>query len=253
MAEITFTCPHCKAEMETDENFAGDMAQCPSCNNTIMIPMAGIKEGMTIGGFLIERRLGMGGMGEVWLAHQTAMDRKVALKILSPALTGSPGFVTRFMAEVKMSAKLEHPNIVTAHDAGVEDGIYYLAMTYVDGVELDDRLSIDKTIPEQEALKIVRNIAEALKYSWDEFKILHRDIKPSNIMLDGRGNAKLMDMGISKSMSENRDLTMTGMIIGTPYYMSPEQARADSELDSRSDIYALGATLYHMVSGEVPY
>jgi len=195
----------------------------------------------------------MGGMGEVWLATQTAMDRKVALKILSPALTGDENFVSRFMEEVKMSAKLEHPNIITAFDAGNENGIYYLAMSYIDGMELEVKLKVDKIVNEHEALKIIRSIAEALKYAWDKFKILHRDIKPSNIMISSDGDAKLMDMGISKSMSENRDLTMTGMIVGTPYYMSPEQARADAELDSRSDIYALGATLYHIVTGQVPY
>jgi len=253
MAEISFNCPNCGSEVITDESFAGNMAQCPGCNNTILIPMPGISEGLELGGFLIERRLGMGGMGEVWLATQTAMDRRVALKILSPALTGDSNFVSRFMEEVKMSAKLEHPNIITAFDAGNENGIYYLAMSYVDGVELEVKLKIDKIVNETEGLKIIRSIAEALKYAWDKFQILHRDIKPSNIMLDSVGNAKLMDMGISKSMSENRDLTMTGMIVGTPYYMSPEQARADSELDSRSDIYALGATLYHLVTGQVPY
>lgn len=253
MAAVTFACPNCKTEIETNESFIGGKAQCPGCNSTVLIPMPGINPGMTIGGFVIERQLGIGGMGEVWLAVHKAMDRKVALKILSPALTGDSDFVTRFMAEVKVSAKLEHPNIVTAYDAGSEDGTYYLAMTYVNGKELDSKLKSDKVIDEREALRIIRSIAEALKYAWDEFKILHRDIKPSNIMLDARGNAKLMDMGISKSMCENKGLTMTGMIVGTPYYMSPEQARAETELDSRSDIYALGTTLYHLVTGEVPY
>ena len=253
MAEIIFTCPHCESEMETDASFAGNAAQCPGCNNTVLIPMPGIKEGIEIAGFKIEKRLGIGGMGEVWLATQTAMDRKVALKILSPALTQDEEFVTRFMAEVQLSAKLEHPNIVAAHYAGSENGIHYLAMSFIDGVELEDKLKIDKIINEKEALKITRSIAEALCYAWDDFQIIHRDIKPANIMIDRKGRARLMDMGISKSLSEDKNLTMTGMIVGTPYYMSPEQARADSDLDSRSDIYALGATLYHMATGEVPY
>lgn len=141
MPEILFTCSKCGAEIEADDSFAGSIAQCPNCNSTVMIPMQGIKPGMKIAGYEIIRRLGVGGMGEVWLANQKAMDRKVALKILSPALTSSKDFVDRFLKEVKTAAKLEHQNIVTAHDAGVEGNIYYLAMSYVDGVLLDDRLA----------------------------------------------------------------------------------------------------------------
>lgn len=253
MAEFVFNCPECKAEIEADDSWAGGTAQCPGCNKTIMIPMPGIRAGMIISGFKILERLGSGGMGEVWLAEQTAMERKVALKILSPALTNNQDFVDRFMAEVKMSAKLHHPNIVTAFDAGNENGIYYLAISYVDGAELDDRLKIDKLIPEKQALEYVRSIAEALKYAWNKFKILHRDIKPSNIMVDSDNEAKLMDMGISKSLAEDLGLTMTGVVIGTPYYMSPEQAKAEQALDFRADIYSLGATLYHLVTGQVPF
>jgi hypothetical protein len=127
-------------------------------------------------------------------------------------------------------------------------------MSYVDGSELDDLLKASGGfLPETQALRIIRDIADALRYAWDKFRILHRDIKPANIMVTSDGVAKLMDMGISKSMSEDSGLTMTGVVIGTPYYMSPEQARADGELDCRSDIYALGSTLYHTVTGQVPY
>ncbi len=215
--------------------------------------MPGISPGIIVAGYEIVRRLGAGGMGEVWLAKQTAMDRKVALKILSPALTSNKEFVDRFLKEVKNAAKLEHQNIVTAYDAGCDGSIYYLAMSFVDGALLDDLLKIDKRIPEKEALRIARGVADALCYAWNEYKILHRDIKPANIMLDSRKNPKLMDMGISKSMSEDKGLTMTGMIVGTPYYMSPEQAKAEPGIDCRADIYSLGATLYHLVTGTVPY
>jgi serine/threonine-protein kinase len=253
MAEIIFTCVKCGTEIEADENAGGGVAACPNCNATVVVPMPGIKAGMRIAGYRVERRLGMGGMGEVWLATQTAMKRKVALKILSPALTSDAEFVERFLKEVELAAKLEHQNIVTAFDAGVEGRIHYLVMSYVDGDLLDDLLTIDKQIPERKALGIARGVAEGLRYAWEEYHILHRDIKPANIMLDGRGTPKLMDMGISKSLSEDKSLTMTGMIIGTPYYMSPEQARADADVDYRSDIYALGATLYHLVTSAVPY
>jgi len=214
--------------------------------------MPGIQPDRVIGNFRIIRKLGSGGMGEVWLAEQLAMERKVALKILSPSLVNDQDFVNRFMSEVKMTAKLHHHNMITAFDAGNDQGIYYLAMSYVDGIELGDRVKIDKKIPEKEALHIIKSIADALNYAWKKFKILHRDIKPANIMIDSDGQPKLMDMGISKSLSEERGLTMTGAIVGTPHYMSPEQARAE-ELDCRSDIYSLGATFYHIVTGDVPY
>ncbi len=253
MAGITFTCSKCEAEIEADIGLAGAVVQCPNCDCTVMIPMPGISPGMKIAGYEIVRRLGAGGMGEVWLANQTAMDRKVALKILSPALTSNKDFVDRFMKEVKTAAKLEHQNIVVAHYAGCEGNIYFLAMSYVDGALLDDLLKIDKRIPEKEALRIARGVADALRYAWGKFKILHRDIKPSNIMLDSDKIPKLMDMGISKSLSEDKGITMTGMIVGTPHYMSPEQANASSEIDCRADIYSLGATLYQLVTGVVPY
>lgn len=254
MPEITFLCPVCEAEIEADETMCGGTAQCPACNNCIMVPMPGIKEGMKIAGFTLERRLGAGGMGEVWLACQTAMSRKVAIKILSPALIQDASFVSRFLNEVKTSAKLDHNNIVTAFDAGVDKGFYYLAISYIDGTELMDRIKIDRTIPEREALLIIRDIADALKYAWNKFKILHRDIKPANIMIDSEGMPKLMDMGISKTVSEEgAQMTMAGTIIGTPHYMSPEQGMGEKDLDCRSDIYSLGATLYHMITGTVPY
>ncbi len=253
MAEISFTCPNCGVELEAEESVAGSVLQCPGCSSCVMVPMPGIKPGMKISGYEIIRRLGIGGMGEVWLANQTAMDRKVALKILSPALTSNPEFVDRFLKEVRTAAKLQHQNIVTAFDAGQDGNIYYLAMSYVDGLLLDDKLGVEKIIPEKEALRMLRSIAEALRYAWDEFQMIHRDIKPANIILDSKNVPRLMDMGISKSVSEEKGLTMTGVVIGTPYYMSPEQARADFDVDCRSDIYALGATLYHIVTGEVPY
>ncbi len=253
MSAIDFNCPKCGILLESDNSLSGGVAECPQCGASVMVPMPGIAPGLEIAGFIVERRLGSGGMGEVWLANQKAMGRKVALKILSPALTTNDSFVSRFMAEVKTTAKLMHPNIITAFDAGFDKGMHYLAISFVEGFELDDLIKDGHSLPEQQALPIGRQVAEALLYAWDEFKLLHRDIKPSNIMLDNKHKAKLMDMGISKSLSEDSTLTMTGLVVGTPYYMSPEQARADIEIDCRSDVYALGATLYHAVTGTVPY
>ena len=250
---IDFTCPHCRSEIEADEAVGGSRAQCPRCSGIVLIPRFGIQVGTTVGGYRIARKLGVGGMGEVWLAEQTAMGRAVALKILSPAMTADPEFVQRFVHEVQTVAKLEHPNIATAFDAGNDGDIHYLAVSYVDGDQVGNLLKRDKVVPEKDALPIVRGVAEALKYAWDKFRMLHRDIKPANIMLTSDGVPKLMDMGISKTMAEDVQLTMAGHIVGTPHYMSPEQARADLGVDFRADIYSLGATLYHMVTGTLPF
>ncbi len=216
-------------------------------------PMPGIEAGKKIGNFTIKKKLGVGGMGEVWLAHQEAMDRFVALKILAPVFVQDEKFVQRFMKEVQLSAKMEHPNIVIAHDAGIDNDVHYLAMSFVDGEDVEEKLERDGQISEEESLLIVKKIAGALKYVWDNYQMIHRDIKPSNIMIDSKGEPRLMDMGISKSLQDNHSMTMTGAIVGTPYYISPEQAKAEASLDFHADMYSLGATLYHITTGSLPY
>ncbi len=255
MDKIHFKCTECDSEIEVPDMLAGKTMTCDECNCHLNIPLADIVEGMIIGDFTLVKKLGVGGMGEVWLANQTVMDRKVALKILSPALTKDADFINRFKKEVITAARLEHPNIVGAFHAGEsEEGMFYLAISFVDGEELGERLKREGFIDEKEALKIIRDIAKALEYAWDSFQILHRDIKPANIMLEKTGVAKLMDMGIAKSLSgEDSSLTMTGVIVGTPNYISPEQARGQLDIDFRSDIYALGATLFELVTGQVPF
>ena len=215
--------------------------------------LPGLRPDEAFAGFVVKRRLGQGGMGEVWLARQVSMDREVALKILAPGLAATPGFIERFTQEVRLAGKLSHPNIVTSFLAGEERGLHFLAMEFIDGVGLGDRLRIDRFLPEGEALGIGRQVAEALAYAWNKLRMLHRDIKPENIIVDGGGKARLMDMGISKTADQKLGLTMPGAMIGTPYYMSPEQARGEADIDARSDIYSLGATLYHLVTGQVPY
>jgi formylglycine-generating enzyme required for sulfatase activity/DNA-directed RNA polymerase subunit RPC12/RpoP len=254
MADMVFICSQCGGDIRIDETLAGSPLECPKCNKTVLAPLPGIKADIKIGDFKLIRCIGTGGMGEVWLAYQDTMDRHVALKILYPAITDNEKFVSRFMQEVKISAKLHHPNIVTSYYAGVDKGIYYLAISFVDGMGLNEKLEDEGLIPEKEALRICLKIAIALKYAWNKFKMVHRDIKPGNIMISKEDKeVHLMDMGISKNLTEDNTLTMTGMIVGTPYYMSPEQARGDDDLDCRADIYALGSTLYHMLTGDVPY
>jgi len=152
-----------------------------------------------------------------------------------------------------MTGRLEHPNVITAFDAGFDQGLYYLAIAYVDGEELEDLLEKNGRMSEIDSLKLILSVAKALNYSWKEAHILHRDVKPANIMVEKSGVVKLMDMGISKSVSESASITQSGTIVGTPHYISPEQAQAVPDLDFRSDIYSLGVTLFHMVTGRVPF
>ncbi len=253
MSTISFECPGCKSKLVADNSLCGSIISCKDCGNSVVIPIPGLAEGMRIADFLLKAKLGTGGMGEVWLAYHAAMDRHVALKILSPKFTSNRLFIDRFMKEAKNSGKLFHPNIVTAYHAGVENNIYYLAISYIDGKNLRDRIDAGEIILEREALLITRAIVDALDYAWAECKIVHRDIKPANIIIDKKGVAKVLDLGISKSIDEDNQLTMTGTFVGTPFYMSPEQALGDKNIDFRADIYSLGATLYHMVTGTVPF
>jgi len=218
-----------------------------------VVPRTKLGPGTTVGGFRIKRLLGKGGMGEVYLARQLSMDRDVALKILPTSLTMDEEAVARFLQEVRMAARLEHPNIVTAHEAGEDSGVYYLAMSYVKGDTLGDLLADGGVLEERDALAITRRVASALAHAWNKHRMLHRDIKPANIILDEDGDPKLTDMGLCKSSADRVGMTVTGTVMGTPNYMSPEQSEGREDLDFRADIYSLGATLYHMLSGNMPF
>ncbi|MFH0909849.1 MAG: serine/threonine-protein kinase [bacterium] len=252
---VTLHCKDCGNAIHHDSNIVDGDVACPKCGSRIDIPVFSIGPGTVIHGFRLEKKLGQGAMGVVYLATQLAMNRRVALKILPPEITGDTHLVRRFLREVQLLARVEHPNIVTAFDAGDQSGIYYLAMTYVDGQDVEKRLEQVGRIPEKEALNIIRGVARALQYAWDEHRILHNDVKPGNIIIDTRGNVKLMDLGLSKNVFEDMSMSMSGMgkTFGTPNYMSPEQAQGVRNLDTRSDQYALGATLYRMVTGALPH
>lgn len=192
-------------------------------------------------------------MGEVYLATHTTLNRRVAFKVLNPAFTGNREAVDRFMREVRLLAKLAHPNLVTAYTAGSFGDIHYLAMSYVAGETMHSRIQRKGPLGEEEALSVALCVARALHHAWDRHNILHRDVKPSNIMVDDDGEIKLTDLGLSKSLLEEGDSTQSGLLIGTPHYMSPEQAQGHPATDVRTDIYGLGATLYHMLCGAPPF
>jgi predicted Ser/Thr protein kinase len=191
-------------------------------------------------------------MGVVYKARQKELDRSVALKILSPAAEG-PDFAERFTREARALAKLSHPGIVAIYDFGQTDGIYWVTMEYVDGVNLR-QLIRDKRLSPREAVAIVPQLCEALQCAHDE-GIVHRDIKPENILLDRKGRVKIADFGLAKILGHQpADLALTGAgdKVGTPHYMAPEQIESSQEVDNRADIYSLGVVFYEMLTGELP-
>jgi eukaryotic-like serine/threonine-protein kinase len=201
--------------------------------------------------YRIERELGQGGMATVYLAQDLKHDRKVAIKVLRPELAAALG-AGRFLAEVKITARLDHPHILTLIDSGTVDDTLFYVMPFVRGESLRARLTREKQLGIAEALTITRQVASALDYAHRQ-GVIHRDIKPENILLH-EGEAILTDFGIALAVSEagGDRLTGTGLSLGTPSYMSPEQAAGDRNVDARSDIYALGAVTYEMLAGEPP-
>jgi serine/threonine protein kinase len=193
--------------------------------------------------YLIEREAGRGGMATVYRAQDLKHDRLVVLKVLHPELAASLG-PERFLREIKVAARLNHPHIVPLYDSGRAGDLLYYVMPYVDGESLRQRLSREKQLPVEDALQIARNVATALDYA-HRHQVLHRDIKPENVMLH-EGEALVTDFGIAKAISVagGESLTQTGVAVGTPAYMSPEQAAGEAEPDGRSDVYSLGCILY---------
>ncbi len=203
--------------------------------------------------YRIERELGVGGMATVYLAHDLRHDRKVALKVLRPELAAVIG-AERFLSEIKTTANLQHPHILALFDSGEAGGFVYYVMPYVEGESLRDRLDREKQLSVDDALRIATEVADALEYAHGH-GIIHRDIKPENVLLHG-GHAMVADFGIALAVSRGDGatrMTETGMSLGTPTYMSPEQAMGEKEITARSDVYALGAMLYEMLAGDPPF
>ena len=213
-------------------------------------------------GFVLHRKIGSGGMGTVFLATHEASGREVALKTINTRLADEGDFISRFHRESSALTRVRHQHVAEIIGSGEADGHCWLAMEFIDGPSLMGMLKDHKVLPESYALTLVKQVAEGLAYVWESAQMVHRDIKPENILVlrqrDGdqmfshADVAKIIDFGLVKTNQEDERLTQTGMTIGTPLYMSPEQVRGD-KLDCRSDIYGLGATLYHLLTGATPF
>ncbi|HTS89360.1 MAG TPA: protein kinase [Gemmatimonadales bacterium] len=201
--------------------------------------------------YRIEHELGQGGMATVYLAHDLKHDRPVALKVLRPELAASLGS-ERFEREIRLAARLQHPHLLSVHDSGEAAGHLWFTMPYVDGESLRDRLLRQRQLGIEDALRITREAAQALQYAHDH-DVIHRDIKPENLLLTTDGATLVADFGIARALRADERLTDAGLSVGTPAYMSPEQASGDESVDPRTDIYSLGCVLYEMLAGEPPF
>ncbi len=206
----------------------------------------------SIKGYKLIKKLGKGSMGTVFQAQQLSLDRLVAIKVLAPFLQKNRKFVARFEKEAKILARLNHPNIVQCIDVGESSSLCYIVMEYCDGPTVLDLIKRGGILAQERASRIILQVARALEHAYTS-QIIHRDIKPDNIMIVSGGTAKLCDLGLVKDLEGSGDTTDTGSALGTPNYISPEQARGDEHIDVRTDIYSLGATYYHMVTGHTPF
>ncbi|MCE9635653.1 MAG: serine/threonine protein kinase [Planctomycetes bacterium] len=254
------TCPTCGAALAPDAT----KGACPACLLEAGLATGGAPAGPDrvptieelapkFPGLEIEALVGRGGMGVVFRARHKALDREVALKILSASIATDRAFADRFQREARALAKLQHPNIVAVHDFGTTDGLFWLVMEYVDGVNVREAM-VSGQVGSAQALAIVPQICDALQYA-HEHGVVHRDIKPENILLDKAGRVKVADFGLAKLMDRavsDASLTGAGQVMGTLHYMAPEQWERPKEVDHRADIYSLGVVFYEMLTGELP-
>ena len=207
--------------------------------------------GETVGPYRITEQLGSGGMATVFKAYHAALDRYVAIKVLHPAFKEDPNFLARFQREARVVAKLEHPNIVPVYDFSDHKGQPYLVMRFIEGETLKARLGRG-ALPARETVRIVQSVGAALTYAHGQ-GVLHRDIKPSNVMLTPKGDVFLADFGLARIAQAGESTLSQDSMLGTPQYISPEQAKGERELDARTDVYSLGVVVYELLVGRVPY
>ncbi|MFL5520548.1 MAG: protein kinase domain-containing protein [Gemmatimonadales bacterium] len=259
MTVVERACPSCATPLPEKAQFCmncgtatpTDPGVPPRTQSTGAFEVAQVTRALA-GRYKIERVLGEGGMATVYLADDPKHDRKVAVKVMRPELAATLG-ADRFLREVQIAAKLNHPNILAMHDSGATDGLLYYVMPYVEGETLKEKLERDGALAPDEALRLAREVVEALAYAHKR-GIVHRDIKPANILLN-EGHALVADFGIARAVEDGtgESLTKTGLAVGTPQYMAPEQATGERAIDGRADLYAAGAILYEMLAGQPPF
>ncbi len=239
---VTVPCTKCRNVIDITGLDPGDRITCPYCRNEFPITRQ-------FGNFLLERQLGAGGMGAVYLGRDVTLNRVVAVKVLRPELVSDQKFMSTFLREAEITASMNHPNIVQVYAFGEHEGVYYMVVEYISGGSLDDKIVNLGQITELEGIEIGISVARGLECALQR-GLIHRDIKPGNILFNANNTAKVVDFGLSLSF-ETTD-HFDGEIWGTPYYVAPEKLERLPE-DFRSDLYSLGATLFHAISGRPPY
>ena len=248
------TCTHCGAALIADDVFCNKCGARAVADLPIPAdPLRATLERALGTQYDVVRLLGRGGMGAVYLAREKALERAVAIKVLPPDVATDADSRERFRREARTAARLTHPNIVPLHTFGDAEGMLYFVMGYVKGESLAERMRREGKLPEEEVRRILAEVADALHYAHQQ-GVVHRDIKPDNILMeDETGRPMLTDFGVAKARASGATLTEAGAVVGTPYYMSPEQASGARDIDGRSDLYSLGVMGYAMLSGRLPF
>ena len=247
-------CPTCGATYRTEDYASNRRYRCPNCNCKFMVPGDDLHDeliGRVVGGCRIVAKIGEGGMGRIYKATHEALKKRVAIKILPDQYATNERYVTRFLREARSAARVEHPNIVSVLNVGEDQGYHFIIMQYIEGTDLDTIVKERGRLMPDEALRIIEQAAKGLA-EIEKIGLVHRDIKPSNIMVTAGGHVFITDFGLARSAVERDDITPAGKVVGTPYFMSPEQCEGRLT-DIRGDIYALGATFYYILTGRKPF
>jgi serine/threonine protein kinase len=240
---VTLVCAHCRNAIDITGLEPGDGITCPYCGNEFVITRQ-------FGNFLLERQVGAGGMGAVYLGRDVTLNRVVAVKVLKPELVTDQKFMATFLREAEITASLNHPNIVQVYAFGEHQGTYYMVVEFISGGSLDDKVAKLGRITELEGIEIGIAVARGLECALQRGGLIHRDIKPGNILFNANNTPKVVDFGLSLSFDTTDHFD--GEIWGTPYYVAPEKLEREKET-FQSDLYSLGATLFHAISGRPPY